>query len=434
LFNVDFVGALGTDKSCGATQMNRFSVKTLLIRLLTVTLAASALTSGDALCAQSKSASGASNERLVFRSSEVDRIEAIAVSDDAEFVATLSLKHVELFTNRASINVYHATTGQSRFSAEIGDVLRPDCTDESWLLGALSRISFSPNGKFVAAGAIGCSVVKCWDLATGKECLSFLFKAAVARQWFRSLSFSEDSHALALDLPLEVWNVGPNVWEEELVIFDTKSWAAPSRVRVPADGAYGTPAGTCSTSLQADRSRFYIANHESRKLAVWDVRADQPRLVERRSLSGVAEQTGSKPAGECALSRDGSLIFFSGSIIRSHEGKQTTMALEAGDASWYDLVEFSPDGTHLAGIRSRAKERLGGIPSAAVLDRLARAPDKTAGSAIGDVVVWSTKTGKRVAERTRAEWWPTSVAIFPDNNNVLMSDGTKVVVWRLSRE
>ena len=183
--------------------MSRLSVNRLPVRLITVTLAASALTSGAALRAQNLSAPRASNERVVFRSPGVSGIEAIAISNDAEFVATLSLKHVELFTNRGSITVCEARTGKARFSGDLGDVLRPDCTDESHVVGTLSRISFSPNGKFVVAGAVGCSVVKCWDLASGKEFLSFLFKPPVARQWFRSFWFSDDGQWLGLDLPRE---------------------------------------------------------------------------------------------------------------------------------------------------------------------------------------------------------------------------------------
>jgi WD40 repeat protein len=412
--------------------MSRLSMRTFPLGPLTAALAAVVVCCGTAARAQSTSSSGTSRERAFFRAPEDSGIEAIAVSTDAELVAALSLKHVGLFTNRGSINVREASTGKSRFSADLGEVLRPDCASVPHTVGEPSRISFSPNGRFVAAGAVGCSVVKCWDVASGKECLSFLSRPPVARQWFRSLWFSDDSQRLGLDLPREAWYLGADAWEEELVFFETKSWASPSKVRVPCVGAYGTPGAVSSTYLRADRSRFCSVNHESRKLAVWDVRGDQPRLVERRLLPGAEDRVGPDPVGECTFSRDGSLIFFSGSIIRSGEAKLASLPLAGHDGGPFDSVEFSPDGTLLAGIRFRIIHEGSDAPGDAAPAQTGSTTRKSEVKSFGDVFLWNTKTGKRVAAWTRPEWWPKSVAIFPKNDRILLSDGTEVAVWQVA--
>ena len=396
----------------------------LSVQLSAYVLAMCAITQGES--AQSQTTPAFPDERVIFRSPEVSGIESIAISSDAELIATLSITGGVAGSNRGFIDVREARTGKARFSFSLGEVFRPDCTSIS-RVGVPSQISFSPNGRFAAAGAVGGSEVKCWDMESGKQCVSFLSEP-LRRQRFRSLRFSDDSHSLYLDLPSEVWNPEPGTWEEELVIFDTKSWAAPTRVSVGADGAYGTPEAICSTYLRADRSRFCSVNHESRKFAVWDVRADRPRLIERRSLPGAAKRAGADPGGECAFSRDGSLIFFSGSIIRSEEPRPTVVALAGLDGAPFNFVEFSPDGTLLAGIRFRIIREGGDAAPAQPASTTRKSGAKT----FGDVALWSTKTGERVAAWTRPEWWPKCVAIFPKNDRILISDGTEVAVWQVA--
>jgi WD40 repeat protein len=380
-----------------------------------------AFTSGAG--AQSQTISALPRESVIFRSPENSSIESVAISSDAELIAVLSITDGTDGSDRVSIDVREVKTGKARFSSNLGDVSRPNCTDIRHT-GVPSQIGFSPNSRFVAAGAVGCSEVKCWDLTAGKECLSFL-TLPLQRQWFRSLRFSDDSHRLNFDVCSEMPDLGAGPWEEELVFFDTKLWAAPERVSVRADGPSRTPEAICMTHMRADRSRFYSVNHENRELAIWDVRTDRPRLIERRSLPVAARKANTDPAGECAFSRDGSVIFLLGALVRSQERGITAVTLAELDGAPFDVVEFSPDGSLLAGIRFRE----GGDAAPA---QPASTTRKSGAKTFGDIVLWSTKTGERVAAWTRPEWWPKCVAIFPKNDRILISDGTEVAVWQLA--
>jgi WD40 repeat protein len=386
-----------------------------------------AFTSGAG--AQSQTTSALPSERVIFRSPENSGVESVAISSDAELIAVLSITVGTDSSNRVSdhvsIDVREVKTGNARFSSNLGEVSRPNCTSIRHT-GVPSQIGFSPNGRFVAAGAVGCSEVKCWDLASGKECLSFL-TLPFQRQWFRSLRFSDDSHRLNFDVCSEVPDLGAGPWEEELLFFDTKLWAAPERVSVPADGPSRTPEAICTTHMRADRSRFYSVNHENRELAIWDVRADRPRLIERRSLPAADRKAGTDPAGECAFSGDGSLIFFLGAIVRSEERGLTAVTLAELDGAPFDVVEFSPDGSLLAGIRFRSVREGGDAAPAQPASTTRKSGAKT----FGDMVLWNAKTGERVAAWTRPERWPKCVAIFPKNDRILISDGTEVAVWQV---
>jgi len=356
---------------------------------------------------------------------------ASAVSPDGSLLAMIIENFSDSSAWKARVGLWDLAARRLRFSRALYDIGPPGDHDVRSDLKAdfrtLEQIIFSPDGRFLVAGAIRARKINCWDVITGKEHLSFSLDHPAFNQWYRQLWFSGDGRTLTLDLPREWPIAGPDVRIEELVSVDTASWRIRSRQRIPIDNVHGVYA----TALRRDGTTFLVASRDSPTITVWDAAAMPPRLTERRRLNALIDKEKRETAGELTFSPDGSAVVYAGQIIRWIDGKPKAVSLEVDVNRVFDAVEFSSDGRLICGATCcRDATPAGKQPAKGknTIGQHAPGPDSRL---FGETVVWDAATGRRLHFRKKADWRPSVIAFFSSNDRVLISDGSDVLIWRL---
>jgi WD40 repeat protein len=365
---------------------------------------------------------------IVYRGSDDAVIEAIAVSPDGRFLAMLADEASECGVFTTSFRVWDMTTRRVRLSGSFPDEHLARCGEMFGVMrrnsDCLWQIGFSPDGKFLAAGAVECHTIKVWEVATGKECQNF----PVER--FRRFWFSDDSRTLTLDVRSEWWVGGPDEWIEELDAVDTASWGLQSRRRIPSKDVY-------ATALKPDGTSLVVASQDGETITRWapgpwwDPAAPQARITDKHRLDPPVPDGHRDGPSWLAISPDCTTVAFSGKLIRWVDGKPKTVVLEGGDSPGGDSFTFSPDGQLICGIRSYNVETLAArlpVPVLRWLDQFVSLPLERG---IAEVNVWETATGRRLFIRKRADWYTSAVAFFAGDDRLAIASANEVVVCHL---
>jgi WD40 repeat protein len=365
---------------------------------------------------------------IVYRGSDDTVIEAIAVSPDGRLLAMLADEASERGGFTTSFRVWDMTTRRVRLSGSFPDEHLERCgqmfdgmrrnSDCLW------QIDFSPDGKFLAAGAVECHTIKVWEVASGKECQNF------PAEHFRRFWFSGDSRTLTLDVWAEWWVGGPNEWIEELDAVDTASWGLLSRRRIPSKDVY-------ATALKPDGTSLVVASRDGETITRWapgpwwDPAAPQARITDKHRLNPPVPDEHRDGPSWLAISPDCSTVALSGKLIRWVDGKPKTVSLEGGASPGGDSLTFSPDGRLICGIRSYKVETLAARLPVAVLRWLDQVVPLPLKRGIAEVHVWETATGRRRFIRNRIDWYSSAVAFFAGNDRLAIADGNEVLVCHL---
>jgi WD40 repeat protein len=325
-----------------------------------------------------------------------------------------------------SFRVWDMTTRRVRLSGSFPDEHLARYHEREWdWIDSFWQIAFSPDGKFLAAGAVECRTIKVWEVATGKECLNH----EVEGRHFRRFWFSGDSRTLTVDSRIEWWIGGPDEWIEGLTSVDTASWGVQSQRRIPSKDVY-------ATALKPDGTSLVVASQDGETITRWapgpwwDPAAPQARITDKHRIDPPPDVHDAGPSW-LAISPDCSTVALSGKLIRWVDGKPKSVVLEGGASPGGDSLTFSPDGRLICGIRSYHVETLAARLPVAVLDRLGQFVRLPLKQVVSEVNVWETVTGRRLFIRKRANWYPSVVAFFAGNDRLAIADGKEVLVCHL---
>jgi WD40 repeat protein len=378
-------------------------------------------------------AEGDANEEVIFRSSEDEGIETFAVSPDGKLLAMLCYDVSGPKPPKEVIRVWDISTRRIRFSKNLRDDLLALCGD---MVAGMKRTTiyrwqtaFSPDGKYLAAGALGWDTILCWEVATGKECLRVPLDDTM-RQFYRQIWFSRDGRTLTLELTREWWIGGPDAWIEEFVAVDTASWRVTSRRRIPSGEIY-------AAAVQTDGKSVVGASQDGETItrwisaSYWERGADPPKVAETYRLNPPVPEEHRDVSSWLTFSPDPSTVAVSGRLIRWFDGKPNTILLEKGDSAHSDSLAFSPDGRRICAIRAYNVETLAAKLPVATLRWVGQFVELPLYRFVGEAHVWDATTGRLLWSRKRNDWNPSTVAFFAGNDRIAISDDNEVLVCRL---
>jgi WD40 repeat protein len=364
---------------------------------------------------------------IVYRGSKDAYINAIAVSPDGRFLAILADEASERGGFTTSFRVWDMTTRRVRLSGSFPDEHLARDHEREWdWIDSFWQIAFSPDGKFLAAGAVECRTVKAWEVATGKECLNH----EVEGRHFRRFWFSGDSRTLTVDSRSEWWVGGPDEWIEGLTSVDTASWGVQSQRRIPSKDIY-------TTALKPDGTSLVVASRDGETITRWapgpwwDPAAPQARITDKHRLDPPGPDGHRAGPSWLAISPDCTTVALSGKLIRWVDGNPRTVVLEGGDSPGGDSLTFSPDGRLICGIRSCSVETLAARLPVAVLAWLGQFVRLPLEQVVAEVNVWETATGRRLFIPKRTHWYTSAVAFFAGNDRLAIASGNEVLVCHL---
>jgi WD40 repeat protein len=307
-------------------------------------------------------------ERLLFPHSP-------AFSPDGETLAVAAWGGIHLFAVR---------TGKARRTIDLGD------------LGAGS-LTFSPDGKTLAATGTG-SVVRLWDIGTGKE----LHDREGHRGAIRSVCFSPDSQLLATaseDSTIGLWDTprgqqvgvcrgqrsffqrvlfspdGKSLFasapNSPVQVWDVRTQKQQRRLAIQPDGprrlnqVQALAISPCGTRLAA-LSRSLAPQGEEQVLAAWDLQTGKQQVTPLPSPKAASWPPELAPDGTLLASLDGPSV-----QIRDVAGKELFTLRGPGEVAVNGA--FAPDNRALAGVCRRLK-----------------------GSQVRTLVVWELITGQQL--------------------------------------
>ena len=190
--------------------------------------------------------------------------------------------------------------------------------------GGLSRITHSPDGKFLVAYDLG-GTRRIWDASTGEE----LFSLPAIPGISLDLAFTKDSKTLVASDVDEDGRLAVSFW-------DISSGKLRSITHLGIDPQ---TAGVLWDELSADGTRFALGD-EFGTTTIWDTRTGE-QLIELSQSDGILT---------ISFSRDGSRIATADrSEVRVWEVDSGIEIFRASKPNQlFSSVDFSPDGTRLA--------------------------------------------------------------------------------------
>jgi predicted NACHT family NTPase len=280
------------------------------------------------------------------------------------------------------------------------------------VLGTVFAVAFSPNGKTLATGDSD-GVIRCWDVASGKELLTCKGHSDLVR----SVAFSPDGQTLASgsnDRTIKLWDCHSGKC--------LQSWIGHSDW---VNSVAFSPDGQTLASGSNDRTIKLWDCHSGKCLQSWIGHSDWVNSV-AFSPDGQTLASGSRDrtiklwdccSGEClqtwqghndwvssvAFSPDGQTLA-SGSNDRTiklwdcHSGK--CLQTWQGHSDWVNSVAFSPDGQTLA-----------------------------SGSRDRTIKLWDCCSGECLQTWQGHNDWVNSVAFSPDGQTLASSGDQTIKLW-----
>lgn len=363
-------------------------------------------------------------------------VDSIDVSPDGRHVATIAYGYENTgggYADLAVITLWDAVTGKIRFKEILQEVRLPTC-GEGWRsmrshYDSLWQVAFSPDGRLLFAGCLGCRFVRVWDVSSGK----IRFNKELGdepMEHFRRAWFSPDSGTLILNLDASHWQREPEVRFLELVSLDTTTWRPRSTIQIPTDDVY-------STMLRPDGKTLLIASREEPVISAWDVTANPPRVVGRQRVGPEAPDFNPITGYSLTFAPGGSATADDEGIRSLSKGRQKVVPLEGVGPFSMDSLRFSSDGRLLSGCGSVARPTLWGL----VPKTAGRWVDGHLGLGFGDlddvwydgqVYLWDAATGRRIFAMPRRHLGASEVAVNPRGTLLAALVGNDVIVWDFS--
>lgn len=363
-------------------------------------------------------------------------VESIDVSPDGRHVATIAFGYEEngMHADLAVITLWDAVTGKTRFKEILEEVRLPTC-GEGWRsmrshYDSLWQVAFSPDGRLLFGGCLGCRIIRVWDVSSGKIRFNKELGQALHNEpseHFRRTWFSPDSRILVLNLDTYRSEPEPEVWFQELVYLDTTTWRVRSKIKISTADVY-------STMLRPDGKTLLIASREEPVISAWDVTADPPRVVARQRVRPEAPDFNPTTSYSLIFAPDGSAAADDGGIRSLGKGEKKSLTLERIGPFQIDVHRFSSDGRLLAGCGFVARPTLWGL----LPETARRSLDRHLGLRLcdlddvwydGQVYLWDAATGRRLFTMPRRHLGASDVAVNPRGTLLAALVGNDVIVW-----
>ncbi|HEY7427335.1 MAG TPA: WD40 repeat domain-containing protein [Gemmataceae bacterium] len=330
--------------------------------------------------------------------------------------------------------------------------------------GNVYRIAFSSDGRYLAAGCEGATLV--WELATGKA--SYLpgdrYKTATD-----PVGFAPDNRGVFTgdsEVQLRDWRTGqvlkrwvpdpPSAREKKEVSFGTKALSADGKIVVAyvrerqktslkmwdvgsgearqIEGVHGSlalsPDHTLLAALDQNLTLFDVAT--GKVIRSWPVK--------KRKSGAEIRPFGPRYPGpqEVAFSPDGKSVAIPGVVWSVTTGKELCKLDDDDDVPVFGLC-FSPDGKTLAATRGGwidfwklpTGQKVHDFPNhRGPVMNLAYSPDGRQLATAGmDIRLWDTRTGELIRSFGKDGHFVRDLAFFPNGQRLVTAYDDSVVIW-----
>jgi predicted NACHT family NTPase len=279
--------------------------------------------------------------------------------------------------------------------------------------GTVFAVAFSPDGKLLATGGTD-GVVRCWDVASGREILT----GKGHNSWVSSVAFSPDGKTLASsssDRTVKLWNCHSGECFQTL---------------------QGHSDMVRSVAFSPD-GKTLASGSDDRTVKLWDCRSGEC-LQTWQGHSDMVRSVAFSPDGKTLASGSNDLTV---KLWDCHSGE--CLQTWQGHSNWVRSVAFSPDGKTLASSSDERTVKLWDCHSGECLQTwqgdsnwvlsVTFSPDGNtlaSGGSDSTVKLWDCRSGDCLQTWQGHSNWVRSVAFSPDGQSLASSSNDRTVkLW-----